>query len=89
MASSGSIESTAQAGDWVEVLGSAGQSLRRGQIVELLGGPGREHFQVRWDENHESMVFPRAGVRIVPRDGHGPDTGSGEGASASPTVTGP
>ena len=88
MACGQSIESTAaRAGDWVEVLGSAGERLRCGQILELLGGPGREHFQVRWDENHESMVFPGAGVRIVQRRAQG--AGSGDGASASPTVTRP
>jgi len=88
MACSQSFEPTARAGDWVEVLGSAGEPLRRGQIVELLGGPGREHFPVRWDESHESMVFPRAGVRIV-RQPHRADADSGDDASASPTVTGP
>jgi Domain of unknown function (DUF1918) len=65
MACSESVASTAGVGDWVEVTGSAGELLRRGQIVELLGGPGREHFQVRWNENYESMVFLRSGVRIV------------------------
>jgi hypothetical protein len=83
-----SITSEAGAGDWVEILGSAGELLRCGQIVEVLGGPGRQHFQVRWDENHESMVFPRAGVRIV-RRGQRAEAGSGDAASASPTVTGP
>jgi len=70
-----------QAGDWVEVQGPDGKLLRCGQIVELLGGPGREHFQVRWDENYESMVFPRAGVRVVRRGAHGAGRGSGDGAS--------
>jgi len=88
MSCSQSIHPAARAGDWIEVLGSAGEPLRRGQIVELLGGPGREHFQVRWDENYESMVFPRAGVRIL-RGDQRDAAGSGDGASASPTVTGP
>ena len=65
MAGSQSTETDGRVGDWVEIEGSDGKLLRRGQIVELLGGPGREHFQVRWDENYESMVFPRLGVRIV------------------------
>jgi hypothetical protein len=65
MAGSQSDETEARVGDWVEVRESDGTVLRCGQIVELLGGPGREHFQVRWDENYESMVFPRPGVRIV------------------------
>lgn len=61
-----------RAGDWVEVRGIDGEVVRRGQIVECLGGPGREHFQVRWNADHESMVFPDDTVRIVPtpsRDG--------------------
>ena len=88
MAGSPRIQPAARAGDWVEVLGSSGEPLRRGRIVELLGGPGREHFQVRWNENYESMVFPRSGVRII-RDSHRAEAGSGDAASASPTVTGP
>ncbi len=88
MARGQSIETEARVGDWVEVHGSDGTLLRSGQIVELLGGPGREHFQVCWDENHESMVFLRPGVRIVRRSQRD-EAGSGDGASASPTVTGP
>jgi hypothetical protein len=57
----------AQAGDWLEARGIHGAPARRGQIVELLGGPGHEHFQVRWDEDHESIVFPADGVRVIPR----------------------
>ena len=57
-------------GDWVEVRGIDGEVLRRGQIVERLGGPGHEHFQVRWNADHESMVFPGEGVRIVPSPSH-------------------
>ena len=38
---------------------------RRGQIVEILGGPGHEHYKVRWDEAHESIVFPADGVNII------------------------
>ena len=61
------IDSAPSVGDWVEVPGLAGEPPRCGEIVELLGGPGHEHFQVRWDENYESMVFPRGGLRIVRR----------------------
>ena len=57
----------AQPGDWLEARGIHGEPARRGQIVELLGGPGHEHFQVRWNEEHESIVFPSEGVRIIPR----------------------
>ena len=73
MARRENTECAPRAGDWVEVQGPDGEQLRCGQIVELLGGPGREHYQVRWDENYESMVFPRPGVRVVRRRGQGAD----------------
>jgi hypothetical protein len=59
-------QGVAHVGDGIEVRGIAGGLVRRGRIVEILGVPGHEHFQVRWNENHESMVFPGEGVRIVP-----------------------
>jgi len=55
----------ASVGDWIEERDPRRGTTRRGQIVDVLGGPGREHFQVRWDEEHESMVFPGEAVRIV------------------------
>ena len=60
----------ARVGDWLEARGIHGEPARRGQIVEILGGPGHEHYQVRWDESHESIVFPADGVRIIPEKGH-------------------
>lgn len=55
-------------GDWVEVHGIKGYSVRRGRIVELLGRGRHERYRVRWDEQHESIVYPTDGVMIVPRD---------------------
>jgi hypothetical protein len=52
-------------GDWLEVAGLPGNASRRGQIVEVLGGPGHVHYRVRWDEQHESLFFPADGVRVV------------------------
>jgi Domain of unknown function (DUF1918) len=52
----------ARVGDWIEAHGIHGEPARRGQIVEVLGGPGHEHFRVRWDEHHESIVYPADGV---------------------------
>ena len=57
--------SSARVGDWVEVRGHQGREGGRGQIVEILGAPGREHYQVRWNEHHESMVFPDDEVRVI------------------------
>ena len=51
-------------GDWVHVRGISGQAGRHGQILEILGRPGHEHYRVRWDEQHESILFPADGVTI-------------------------
>jgi hypothetical protein len=32
----------------------------------VLGGEGHEHYRVRWDERHESIVYPADGVIITP-----------------------
>jgi hypothetical protein len=58
---------TARVGDWVEARGLPGQSSRRGQVVERLGDAGHLHYRVRWDERHESILYPTDGVVIVPR----------------------
>ena len=55
----------ARVGDWLETRGIHGGPSRRGQITEILGKPGHEHFRVRWDEHHESIVFPADGVSVI------------------------
>ena len=57
----------AQVGDWVEARGLHGQPSRRGQIVELLGHDGHEHYRVRWDERTESILYPADGITITPQ----------------------
>ena len=41
---------SAREGDWIEVNVIGGGPNRRGQILEVLGAPGHEHYRVRWDE---------------------------------------
>ena len=53
-----------RAGDWIEARGVHGQPPRRGEIVEVLGSEGHEHYRVHWDEKHESIVYPADGVVI-------------------------
>jgi hypothetical protein len=55
----------ARVGDWLEARGIHGGPSRRGEITEILGRPGHEHFRVRWDEQHESIVYPADGVSVV------------------------
>lgn len=62
---SGMSTPRARKGDWIEVNMVGGGPGRRGQILEVLGRPGHEHFRVRWDEEHESLHFPAQGTRVL------------------------
>ena len=55
----------ARVGDLVEVRGLHGQPARRGEIVELLGDAGHKRYRVRWDGEHESIVYPSDGVSVM------------------------
>jgi Ala-tRNA(Pro) deacylase len=51
----------ARVGDVVAIEGRrVGQAGRSGQILEILGEPGHEHFRVRWEDGHESVFYPGA-----------------------------
>ena len=67
MASEQTTSSGAHVGDWIETRGIHGESPRRGEIIELLGHGEHARYRVRWDEQHESIVYPADGVMIVPR----------------------
>ncbi|HET8652494.1 MAG TPA: DUF1918 domain-containing protein [Gaiellaceae bacterium] len=55
----------ARRGDRLVVHGHAvGETERSGEIVEVLGESGHEHYRVRWDEKHESIVYPGSDVSI-------------------------
>ena len=61
----------ARAGDWIEVSDLPGRAPRSGQIVEVLGARGHEHYRVRWDEQHESIFYPTEGTMVIrPAPGH-------------------
>ena len=59
-----SLRSRAHADDWIEVHGLPGFSSRNGQIQEVIGAPGHERFRVRWDEQHESILYPSEAVQF-------------------------
>ncbi len=63
--------SDARVGDLLEARAIHGEPPRRGQIVELMGRPGHEHYRVKWDEQHESIVYPADGVIVIPARAHG------------------
>ena len=64
-----SLDGGPRAGDWIEARGVHGQAPRRGEILEVLGRKGREHYRVRWAEQHESIVYPADGVIVTPGPG--------------------
>jgi hypothetical protein len=52
-------------GDWLVVAPrSTADTERRGMILEILGGPGHQHYRVRWDEEHVSIYYPSGGFWI-------------------------
>jgi hypothetical protein len=49
----------AEVGDRIEITGHAvGDAPRTGELVEVLGTSGHEHYRVRWEDGHESINFP-------------------------------
>lgn len=49
----------AEVGDLIRITGHVvGDAPRSAEILEVLGGPGHEHFRVRWEDGHESIYFP-------------------------------
>ena len=55
------------AGARIEVHDIGGNVKREGEIVEVLGGAGHEHYRVRWTDGHESIHFPAEGTRVFPK----------------------
>jgi hypothetical protein len=52
-------------GDVVVVEGHrVGEGRRVGEILEVLGEPGHEHYRVRWDDDHESVFYPSSDAVI-------------------------
>ena len=35
-----------------------GESRRTGEILEVLGEPGHEHYRVRWEDGRETVFYP-------------------------------
>lgn len=54
-------------GDLVVIEGRrVGQSGRIGEILEVLGEPGHEHYRVRWEAGHETVFYPSNDATIQP-----------------------
>jgi hypothetical protein len=50
-------------GDIVEVSARrVGDHPRAGKIVKVLGDKTHPHYSVRWEDGHESVLYPHEGV---------------------------
>ena len=59
-----------QAGDLVIVEGHhVGESRRIGEILEVIGEAGHEHYRVRWDDGRETVFYPSSDATIKPAEG--------------------
>ena len=55
----------AHVGDLIVIEGHhVGDTKRTGEILEVLGEPGHEHYRVRWDD-HESIFYPGSGDATI------------------------
>lgn len=62
-------------GDVVETSGRhVGDTGRTGEIVAVLGDDAHPHYVVRWDDGHETMLYPKEGTTIRPHE-HEPEVG--------------
>jgi uncharacterized protein DUF1918 len=59
----------AAVGDVIIIEGHhVGDSRRAGEIIEVLGSPGHEHYLVRWDDDHETVFYPSSDATIRKRE---------------------
>jgi hypothetical protein len=55
----------AQVGDRLVVNSRhVGQPAHTGEIVEVIGSGGEEHYRVRWTDGRETVVFPGTDTRV-------------------------
>lgn len=53
---------------------TVGAGRKNGEILEVIHGAGGDHYRVRWDDGHESVVYPSSDASIVSAS----DPGSGK-----------
>ena len=59
----------AAVGDVIVIEGHhVGDSRRAGEILEVLGSAGHEHYRVRWDDDRETVVYPSSDATIRKRE---------------------
>jgi hypothetical protein len=43
-----------------------GSARRNGQIVEVLQGRAGERYLVKWEDGHETEIFPGPDAKVIP-----------------------
>jgi Ala-tRNA(Pro) deacylase len=62
------IHQSIEQGDVVTVSSRrVGEPARLGEILEVLGDVERPHYLVRWDDGHDSILYPGESTTITPR----------------------
>ncbi len=70
MSRAGNRDHRVEPGDVVKISGRhVGDAGRTGEIVSVLGEEGRPHYLVRWEDGHESVLYPGEGTTIHPSAG--------------------
>lgn len=50
-------------GDVVEVSARrVGDQVRTGKVIRVLGDKAHPHYSVKWEDGHESVLYPHEGV---------------------------
>jgi hypothetical protein len=58
-------EARVRPGDAIVVEGHhVGEGRRTGEILEVLGEPGREHYRVRWADDRETVFYPSSDASV-------------------------
>lgn len=56
----------AEIGDLIVIEGHrVGEGRRMGEILEVLGAPGEQHFRVRWEDGRETLFYPGGDARVI------------------------
>lgn len=56
----------AQMGDHIIIESrKVGSGRKSGQVVEVMEGASGKHYRIRWDDGHESIVYPSTDAFVV------------------------
>lgn len=53
-------------GDLIEIEAHrVGEAQRKGEIVEVMGEAGHEHYRVRWEDGSETVFYPSNDAHVI------------------------